>query len=470
MAQPKSSILIKGIGEKFKLELEKLQILTNEQFLNATKDKVDSFNPRLKRIWGQEQLKTGKNNVAAGLESVQQAQCEVTVFQTTKRTVAEVSEDVLKAQDACKTVLPDHVAKNAWKKFTDKQIEENKRMNETYFKDGKPVNALAKDAYVIISSSTVPVWLCDSKGWQTLFGKSDIFKGSGPSEVFSDTIGALFFALTHDKDVPPPDQMSYLSMQLEHLMTRYKMPFLKLLTEHYEDMCVAKGSEEFKKDWLDDAKVTLFLAKHNLSYGDKPSDISVLFKNTLRIEDMAHFWRLAVDRKIDLDPIRKAISDKGKGNDLMLELCKTAPEDSKKGRRNFCEDVLALDGSGAFYDISSLPKEIQDAIPSIIFEERGPISRMFSKLQIQFTNIQPKDKDAFAALVVECVIDTDSAREVKVIDDKGESMKKVFDLVKDEPMKKLLLSNLLITYYGGNAEVEKARQSFEPKAPAAAPF
>jgi len=468
MAQPKSSIAIKGIGDKFKSDLGKAQILTNEQFLNATKDKVDNFNPRLKRIWALEQLKTGKNNVAAGPESVQQAQCEVTVFQTTKRTVAEVGEDVLKAQDACKTAFPDHVYKNAWKKFTDRQIEANKRENEAYFKDGKPLQALAKDAYVIISSSTVPVWLCGSKGWHELFGRSDIFKGSGPSEVFSDTIGALFFALTRGLDVPPPDQMSYLSMQLEHLMTRYKMPFLKLLTEHYDALCAARGLESgFQKVWLQNEKVNLFLAKHNLSYGDEEFKIENLgWDKGNNIIDMAHFWRLAVDRKTVLTPIKAKIDTAGTKRDLMFELYRTAPEDSKKGRRNFCEDVLALDDSGKIYDIASLPTDIKEALPSIIFEERGPIFKMFKMLNIDFKNIQQKDKDTFAALVVECVIDTASAQEVKYIDPDGDSMRKVFELVKDEPMKKLLLSNLLLTYYGGNEEVKNARGSFEPKAAA----
>ena len=475
MAQPKSSIAIKGIGDKFKSELETLQILTNEQFLNATKDKVDRFNPRLKRIWGLEQLKTGRNNVAAGPESVQQAQCEVTVFQTTKRTVAEVGEDVLKAQDACKTVLPDHVYKNAWKKFTDEQIEVNKGVNETYFKDGKPVTPLVKDMYVIISSSTVPVWLCGSKGWRELFGRSDIFKGSGPSEVFSDTIGALFFALTTGFEVPPPDQMSYLSMQLEHLMTRYKMPFLKLLTEHYDALCVARSLESgFKKDWLKNEGVNLFLAKHNLSYGDEEFKIENLGWDTgINITDMAHFWRLAVDRKTVLGPIKAKIDAAGKKRELMFELYRTAPEDFKKGRRNFCEDVLALDDDGTVYDISPLPTDIKEALPSIIFEERGPIFKMFTKLQILFTNIQKKDKDTFAALVVECVIDTASAEEVQKIDENGESMKKVFELVKDEPMKKLLLATLLGTGYenAGNGvpqEIETAWASFKPGAVAVA--
>jgi hypothetical protein len=97
---------------------------------------------------------------------------------------------------------------------------------------------------------------------------------------------------------------------------------------------------------------------------------------------------------------------------------------------------------------------------------------MFTKLRILFTNIQKKDKDTFAALVVECVIDTASAEEVPKIDENGESMKKVFELVKDEPMKKLLLATLLETEYrikgGVPQEIEAALASFKPGAVAVA--
>ena len=469
MSKKKSEVAIKGIGEKFKQELELFGIFSNAEFLNATQDKVTAFNPRLKRIWAQEQIKTGKNNVAAGPSLIEQAQCEVNVFQTTKRTVAEVSEEVIKAQDACKNVLPDHVLKNAWTRFVDKEKEHNKTLNDKYFSDGKQIQPLEKDLYVIISSSTVPVWLCNYANWKILFGKSDIFKGSGPSEVFSDTIGALFYALTREQEVPPPAQMTFLNMQLEHLMTRYNMPFFKLLTEHYEELGSKKGVDSgFVMGWLKDSNVTLFLAKNNLSFGDNVLDIDSLILDTmLSIDERAHFWRLAVDRKADLEKIRKSL---GKDvEQLVVELCKSAPENSKTGRKNFCEDVLALSSDGNQF---TLAEEVWKALPEIIFEERGPILRMFEKLEIDFDYIQEKDLLKFAKLVVECVIDTDSAKEVKKIDENGRSMEKVFELVKDETMKKLLLANLLKKEYNDPSQaaqqlIQKEYDSFSAN-PAAA--
>jgi len=452
MSKKKSEVAIKGIGEKFKQELEGFGIFSNAEFLNATQDKVTGFNPRLKRIWAQEQIKTGKNNVPAGPSHVERAQCEVNVFQTTKRTVAEVSEEVIKAQDACKNFVPDHVLKNVWTKFVDKQKEHNKKLNDKYFLDGKQIQPLEKDQYVIISSSTVPVWLCESKGWYKLFGKSDIFKGSGPSEVFSDTIGALFFALSHDIQVPVPEQMTFLNMQLEHLMTRYKMPFFKLLTEHYEELSSMMGESGFSQNWLVNEKVNLFLFKNNLSFGEEDFKIEKISWTALTpIEDLAQLWRLAVDRKADLNTIRSNIAKSGIATSLMTELCRSAPDNLKTGRKNFCEDVLALSTSDA--DTFTLTEEVWKALPEIIFEERGPISSMFKKLRIVFASIQPKDIEKFAKLVVECVIDTDSAKEVSNLDPQGDSMKTVFALVKDDQMKKLLLANLLKKDYA-NPQIE----------------
>lgn len=441
---------INGIGRVLMNTLiTKYQITDVAQFLNASEQTVARFDARLKKIWVREQLKGGKQNPALSAQDIDAAACERAVFEETKRTLVEVDASVVKAQDECKgpgaEKLESAINRQAWKTWVENLKTKNK-VHVQKIKDFMPSVANPVSPFVVIESSTVPVWACDRAMWVTLFGKENIFKGAGPDEVFSDTVGALFYALTHKDELLPPDTFLYLNSQLENLMGKYKMPFFRFLVNYYADWAVAVNQQAFSTNQLSQQSSILFFAKYRIE--PMHSDTSVLNSLTWTAvpnDDFVFVFRASVDRK---DDTATFLGLAGLNTDIgkIAELVATAPKEFERGRRNFCEAYLRLykgmevrlNPQLAAHRPTGAPEK--NALVKIILAERGPVASMFAKLGITIGDLNKETKPVFAALLRDAVIDKDTLDvALTLIGSDLECWKILFDKDHPEPWKRRLM-------------------------------
>lgn len=441
---------IKGIGHVLMGLLKtNYQITNRSEFLKATKDKVDKFDKRLQRIWVREQLAAGKPNEALSPELAQAAQCEISVFQHTKRTAVEVEPGVIKAQEECKGSAGNKVEtainRQTWRLF----VENMQKLNTDMIKENRGGRF---SSIVVIQSSTVPVWLCDRGNWKLLFGDKNLFKETaGPDEVFSDVIGALLFALTHGQQIPPPEHMMYLNPQLEHLMAKYGMNFLKFLTDYYADL-FEKTHAQFQVSQLADSNVILFFARHRIEpLYTKETSINQINWDTASADDFLTIFRYAVDSKNVTDEMLS--NAKKKLPQFIKVFVERAPKDFEDGRRNTCEALLRMyfegikDGGDAAMKkaIAELtPKQKEGLIP-IIVAERGPIKAMVDVFKLKLDEIKDeKVVKAFAVLIRDSIIDLETLNEAHKLEYPPTAWPSLFDPNATEKWKRKLMLDKFI--------------------------
>jgi len=436
---------IKGIGHVLMGLLKtNYQITNRSEFLKATKDKVDKFDKRLQRIWVREQLAAGKPNEALSPELAQAAQCEISVFQHTKRTAVEVEPGVIKAQEECKGSAGNKVEtainRQTWRLFVENMQKKNTEIIKAN-RDGQ------FPSIVVIQSSTVPVWLCKRKNWKLLFGDKNLFKETaGPDEVFSDVIGALLFALTHDEQIPPPEHMMFLNPQLEHLMAKYGMNFLKFLTDYYADLFETTHAQ-FKVSQLGDSEVILFFARHRIEpLYTKETSINQINWDQASADDFLTIFRYAVDSKNVTDEMLE--NAKKKLPQFIKEFVKRAPQDFEDGRRNTCEALLRMYNAGIKDgDASAMKQAIADLTPAqieglipIMVAERGPIAFMVEVFGLKLA--EKRDEKVAKALIVlirDSIIDLETLDEAQKLKYNDTAWPILFDTNATEKWKRRLM-------------------------------
>jgi len=442
---------ITGIGRVLMGTLkQKYKITTRAEFLNANDQVVRLFDARLKRIWVREQLQAGKPNPALSAQDVDAAACERAVFDETKRTLVEVDASVVKAQEECKgpgaEKLESAINRQAWKTWVEQMKTDNKAFVKD-IKDFRPSLTNPVSPYIVIESSTVPIWACMREKWIQLFGTDNIFKGAGPDEVFSDTIGALFFALTQDRALPAPDTFVYLNPQLEHLMSKYKMPFFRFLTNYYADYAGIKSTyAAFRVSQLAEEDAILFFAKHRIEpmHADSTA-LSGINWTGRTSDDFLFVYRATIDRKEDtIGLVTQTIF--ASNVDIIKTLVTGAFEEFERGRRNFCESYLRIRTAMNVSNSSTAEKPTTDIernkLVKIILAERGPIKRMFDALGITVANLDADNKKAFATLLRDSVIDeTTLGVTLGLIGGDLECWKILFDKDQPEPWKRRLIYN-----------------------------
>lgn len=455
---------IKGIGHVLMgLLKSNYQITNRSEFLKATKDKVDKFDKRLQRIWVREQLAAGKPNEALSPELAQAAQCEISVFQHTKRTAVEVEPGVIKAQEECKGSAGNKVEtainRQTWRLFVENMQKKNTEIIKAN-RDGQ------FPSIVVIQSSTVPVWLCDRDNWKMLFGDKNLFKETaGPDEVFSDVIGALLFALTHDQQIPPPEHMMFLNPQLEHLMAKYGMNFLKFLTDYYADL-FEKTHAQFQVSQLGDSEVILFFARHRIEpLYTKETSINQINWDQASADDFLTIFRYAVDSKNVTDTMLKKAKDKLP--DFIKEFVKRAPKDFEDGRRNTCEALLRMffegsegDGQSAMDKaISELTSDQKEGLIPIMVAERGPIAIMVTVFGLKLGEIKDeKVVKALSALIRDSIIDLETLNEAAKLDYKETAWPILFDTNATEKWKRKLMLGLFRDKIKGETQQKLATE------------